>query len=41
MSWFGVEKDLCLADTVLRNGNNIAVSAALAATAQRPEGVHG
>jgi hypothetical protein len=41
MSWFGVEEDLCLVDAVLRNGDNIAVSAALAAAAQRPEGAHG
>jgi hypothetical protein len=41
MSWFGVEEDLCLVDAVLGNGNDIAVSAALATTAQRSEGAHG
>jgi hypothetical protein len=41
MGRIGVEEDLCLVDAVLWDSNNVSVSAALAATAQRSEGAHG
>lgn len=40
MSRIGVEQDLCLVDTVLWDSDNVSITAALAAAAQRPECAH-
>ena len=41
MNRIGVEENLCLVDAVLRDGNDIPVSATLAAAAQWSECAHG
>jgi len=41
MDRIGVEEDLCLVDAVLRDSNDVPVSAAMAAAAQWSECAHG
>lgn len=41
MCRLGVEENLCLIDTILRNSNYVTVAAALAAATQWPESAHG
>lgn len=40
MDGLSIEQDLGLADALLRNGDDVTISAALTAAPQRPESAH-